>query len=44
MLCQGDSIALNFDFLQFFKFFLLGIAAEVGADGSLTDTVTALRI
>ena len=36
---SGDSIALNFDFLQFFKFFLLGIASEVGADGSLTDTV-----
>ena len=40
---SGDSMALNYKVLSFFNFYLKGIAAEVGQDGSLTDTVPFVR-
>tara|TARA_B110000090_G_scaffold209124_1_gene264726 strand:+ start:379 stop:936 length:558 start_codon:yes stop_codon:yes gene_type:complete len=41
---SGDSMALNFNVLSFFKFYVQNIVSEINLkDGSLTDTVPFVR-
>ena len=40
---SGDSVALNYDALQFIRFFVSTIATELAQDGSLTDVVPFAR-